>query len=86
MPIGDMFERSIQRSINGVIKADQKDDANVWQELDEYVITKELDGHLRGFFERYLSALDNPAEASGNVGVWVSGFFGSGKSLSLIHI
>jgi hypothetical protein len=80
MPIGDMFERSIQRSINGVIKADQKDDANVWQELDEYVITKELDGHLRGFFERYLSALDNPAEASGNVGVWVSGFFGSGKS------
>ena len=80
MAIGNMFERSIQRSINGVIKADQKDDANVWQELDEYVITKELDGHLRAFFERYLSALDNPAEASGNVGVWVSGFFGSGKS------
>ncbi len=80
MPIGNMFERNIQRSINGVIKADQKDDANVWQELDEYVITKELDDHLRGFFDRYLSALDNPAEASGNVGVWVSGFFGSGKS------
>lgn len=80
MAIGNMFERSIQRSINGVIKADQKDDANVWQELDEYVITKELDGHLRRFFERYLSALDNPAEASGNVGVWISGFFGSGKS------
>lgn len=80
MSIGGMFERSIKRSINGVIKADQKDDANVWQELDEYIITRELDGHLRGFFERYLAALDNPSEASGNVGVWVSGFFGSGKS------
>lgn len=80
MPIKDMFERNIQRSINGVIKADQKDDANVWQELDEYVITKELDGHLRRFFDTYLAALDNPADASGNVGVWVSGFFGSGKS------
>lgn len=80
MQIRDLFERDIHRSINGVIKADQSDDANVWQELDEYVITRELDGHLRRFFDTYLAALDNPAEASGNVGVWVSGFFGSGKS------
>lgn len=80
MQIKDLFERNIHRSINGVIKADQRDDANVWQELDEYVITKELDGHLRKFFDTYLAALDNPAQASGNVGVWVSGFFGSGKS------
>jgi hypothetical protein len=50
--------------------------ANVWQELDEYVVTRELDGHLRKFFDAYLAAQDNPAEASGNVGVWVSGFFG----------
>lgn len=80
MQIKDLFERNIHRSINGVIKADQSDDANVWQELDEYVITRELDGHLRKFFDTYLAALDKPAEASGNVGVWVSGFFGSGKS------
>lgn len=80
MQIKDLFERNIHRSINGVIKADQNDEANVWQELDEYVITRELDGHLRKFFDTYLAALDNPAEASGNVGVWVSGFFGSGKS------
>lgn len=80
MQINDLFERNIHRSINGVIKADQSDDANVFQELDEYVITRELDGHLRKFFDTYLAALDNPAEASGNVGVWVSGFFGSGKS------
>ncbi|MDT0636307.1 BREX system P-loop protein BrxC, partial [Spectribacter hydrogenoxidans] len=80
MQIKDLFERSIHRGINGVIKAEQRDEANVWQELDEYVLTRELDGHLRTFFDTYLAALDNPADASGNVGVWVSGFFGSGKS------
>jgi len=80
MQINDLFERDIHRSINGVIKADQSDDANVWQELEEYVITRELDGHLRKFFDTYLAAQDKPAEASGNIGVWVSGFFGSGKS------
>ena len=80
MQIKDLFERNIHRAINGVIKADQSDEANVWQELDEYVITRELDGHLRQFFDTYLNALDHPEHASGNVGVWVSGFFGSGKS------
>lgn len=80
MQINELFERDIHRSINGVVKADQSDDANVWQELEEYVVTRELDRHLRRFFETYLSALDDPASASGNVGIWVSGFFGSGKS------
>lgn len=78
--IKSLFTRSIHRSINGVIKADQDDAESVWQELDEYVITRELDQHLRSFFESYLAALDNPQEASGRVGVWISGFFGSGKS------
>jgi hypothetical protein len=78
--IKNLFTRAIGRSINGVIKADQDDAESVWQELDEYVITRELDQHLRSFFESYLAALDNPQEASGRVGVWISGFFGSGKS------
>lgn len=78
--IKSLFTRSIHRSINGVIKADQDDAESVWQELDEYVITRELDQHLRSFFESYLAALDNPQDASGRVGVWISGFFGSGKS------
>lgn len=78
--IKNLFTRPINRSINGVIKADQDDAESVWQELDEYVITRELDQHLRSFFESYLAALDNPQAASGRVGVWISGFFGSGKS------
>ena len=82
MNIEALFEKPIARNINGVIKADQTDSDSVWQELDEYVITRELDIHLRGFFEAYLNAIDHPNDPSisGKVGVWVSGFFGSGKS------
>ncbi|WP_213033457.1 hypothetical protein, partial [Acinetobacter baumannii] len=54
--------------INGVIKADQDDAESVWQELDEYVITRELDQHLRSFFESYLAALDNPKMRQGEWG------------------
>lgn len=80
MQIEALFKRPIRRPINGVIKADQNDAASVWQELDEYVVTKELNQHLRRFFDSYLAALTRPDEASGKVGVWISGFFGSGKS------
>jgi hypothetical protein len=43
MQIKDLFERDIFRPINGVVKADQLDDSSVWQELDEFVMTRELD-------------------------------------------
>ncbi len=82
MKISDLFKKNIARPINGVVKADQLDEESVWQELDEFVVTKELDGHLRKFFERYCEAIDSPKDPdiSGQIGVWVSGFFGSGKS------
>ncbi len=82
MKIKDLFTKDIFRPINGVIKADQRDPASVWQELDEFVVTKELVGHLDKFFSIYADTVDNPkhSDASGKIGVWVSGFFGSGKS------
>ena len=82
MLIKDLFTKPVSRPINGVIKADQFDDDSVWQELDEYVITRELDIHLRNFIGAYLEAIDNKgnSDISGKVGIWVSGFFGSGKS------
>jgi hypothetical protein len=82
MKIRDLFTSAIDRPINGVIKAEQFDEESVWQELEEYVITCELDVHLRKFFNAYLDAIDNPKnpDIAGKVGVWVSGFFGSGKS------
>ena len=82
MTIKELFTRDINRSINGVVKAEQLDDAVVWQELDEFVVTRELDQHIRKFFGAYTDALDNPQDPtlSGKMGVWISGFFGSGKS------
>jgi hypothetical protein len=82
MDIKNIFVKDIHRSINGVVKAEQLDDAIIWQELNEYVITKELDTHFRYFFSAYLKVLDNPNDAAirDKMGVWISGFFGSGKS------
>ena len=54
MKIKKLFERDIFREINGVVKADQLDESSVWQELDEFVVTKELDLHLRKLFGWYL--------------------------------
>ena len=82
MLIKNLFERDIFRAVNGVVKADQLDDSSVWQELDEFVITRELDQHLRKFIAWYLDAVDQGStpDSTGRIGIWISGFFGSGKS------
>ena len=82
MKIKDLFTKDIFRAINGVIKADQQDSSSILQELDEFVVTHELSGHLDKFFSVYADTVDDPkhSDASGKIGVWVSGFFGSGKS------
>ncbi|MFZ1643204.1 MAG: BREX system P-loop protein BrxC [Candidatus Contendobacter sp.] len=82
MLIKNLFERDIFRPINGVVKADQLDDASVWQELDEFVITRELDQHVRKFIDWYLEAVEQGKhpDPTGKMGIWISGFFGSGKS------
>lgn len=79
MNIKSLFFKPLDRPINGVVKADQDDDATVFQELDEYVVTNELEKHFRAFFESYSTDLSDPSIAN-RVGVWISGFFGSGKS------
>ena len=82
MRIKNLFQKDIFRPINGVVKADQMDESSVWQELEEFVVTKELDQHLRRFFSGYCEAMDKTGDpdVAGRIGVWVSGFFGSGKS------
>lgn len=82
MKIKNLFVKDIARPINGVVKAEQLDEASVWQELDEFVVTREMDHHFRKFFSVCQKAITNPNDPSiqGAVGVWISGFFGSGKS------
>lgn len=71
MKLSELFAKKVDRPIEGVIKAD--DDVALYLELDEYVITDEVAKRLDIFLDAYLNY-------NGANGVWVSGFFGSGKS------
>lgn len=77
MRIENMFQEDINRKINGVVKVDQNTDDVLVQEIEEYVITKELKKHFITFFNNYG---DSFQEKTADIGVWISGFFGSGKS------
>lgn len=77
MYIKNMFAKAIDRNIKGVIKVGQGDDGNVKQELEEYVVTRELQKHFSDFFASYKNGI---AGNTDKMGVWISGFFGSGKS------
>lgn len=67
----ECFKKKVDRPIDGVIKAD--DNRQLEVELDEYVITNEIEKHLSKFLEAYNAPKSTPS-------VWISGFFGSGKS------
>lgn len=71
MRLSEIFAKDIQRPIEGVIKAD--DGAHLGTEVDEYVLTNEAARGLENLLEEYT------AYSNAN-GVWISGFFGSGKS------
>ena len=77
MILKDMFVKPIDRDIKGVIKVGQGDDENIRQELEEYVVTRELQKHFAQFFTSYKKGIHGNTD---KMGVWISGFFGSGKS------
>jgi hypothetical protein len=71
MSIQEFFVDDVTRPIETVIKAD--DEEHILQEMSEYVITREIAKKITSFFEVY-------NDYEGANGVWISGFFGSGKS------
>jgi len=77
MKIRDVFQEPIDRPIEEVIKVDQVNEAVVYDELREYVPTDAIQGHFRDVLESINASRTEPTEG---IGVWVSGFFGSGKS------
>ena len=77
MRINEMFAKPIDRDIKGVIKVGQADDENIRQELEEYVVTREMQKHFADFFSGYKKGIGGNTD---KMGVWISGFFGSGKS------
>ncbi len=77
MRIQEMFYDDIDRKINGVVKVDQDAADVLKQEVKEYVITRDIRKHMITFFNNYAESFREPMA---DVGVWISGFFGSGKS------
>ena len=77
MQIREMFAKPIDRDLQGVIIVGQDETANVKQELEEYVVTRELQKHFADFFAAYKTGITGNTSKTG---VWISGFFGSGKS------
>lgn len=77
MILKEMFLKDIERDIRGVIKVAQTSEADIYQELDEYVVTQELHKHFSKFYDNYQKGIDGKTD---KMGVWISGFFGSGKS------
>lgn len=71
MKLHEIFKQPVDRPLKGVIIAD--DNETLEQEVKEYVLTKEVEGRL----SKFLDAYNNYEGANG---VWISGFFGSGKS------
>lgn len=75
--IKDIFAKDITRNIRGVIKIGQDTEKIKQQELEEYVVTDELKRNFTRFFDAYNQSINNYTD---EMGVWISGFFGSGKS------
>ena len=72
MDMKGLYAKDIFRSIDGVIKAD--DVSKVASEVEEYVMTSEIRSGLSRIVDAW-----NQVDAPSN-GVWIAGFFGSGKS------
>src|SRR5690242_10872351 len=75
--IRELLERDLSRRIAEVIQVDQADEQAVYTELTEYVVTERIKGEYEGLLRAMAEAPYDPDEG---IGVWISGFFGSGKS------
>lgn len=75
--IKELFALDIERPIEEVIKVDQDDAQIVHDEISEYIVTEAILGHYLKILRKYWETKNKPHEG---IGIWVSGFFGSGKS------
>src|SRR5262249_38301057 len=75
--VAEVFCRPIERRIEEVVKVELDDEAVVADELVEYVATDRIQAALGQVLDPYQETIDNPNE---DTNVWISGFFGSGKS------
>ena len=75
--IGDLLTRDLGRRIEEITQVDQVDEESVYSEITEYIATDSIRDHYATLLKAVAEA---PAEPHEGIGVWISGFFGSGKS------
>jgi hypothetical protein len=75
--IKNLFAGDINRTIEEVIKVDQRDEDILVEEMAEYVVTDSIRSRYIAIFDKYSTTPNHPHEG---IGIWVSGFYGSGKS------
>lgn len=75
--IRSLFAVSIDRNIEEVIKVDQNDEEIIRGEIEDYVVTDAIAHHYEAILDHYAEMPNKPSEG---IAIWVSGFFGSGKS------
>jgi hypothetical protein len=75
--IGELLSRDLTRKIEEIIQVNQDDQQSVYSEITEYIATDSI----RDQYQKLLGAMASaPTDPDERIGVWVSGFFGSGKS------
>jgi hypothetical protein len=80
MKIQALFDPSkdIYRTIEKVITYSTSQENRLRTEISEYVVTESIEEQFRKLLDRMQLAMESGGE--NEVGVWVSGFYGSGKS------
>jgi len=74
MNFRDLYQKDINREINPAVSADDMTDATIATEIGEYVFTDEIINGLGDVIGGIKSSTKS------HNGIWVSGYFGSGKS------
>jgi len=77
MKVGDILARPLDKKIEEIVKVDQKDEESVIGDINEYVATESI---IRSYKELLKAIAESPSEPHEGIGIWISGFFGSGKS------
>ena len=73
-----LFANDIDREIEEVIKVDQTDEEIIRSEIDEYVVTDAIADHYVD--DSRALRREHRNKPHEGIAIWVSGFFGSGKS------